>query len=46
MPSLRTILQVSFGLIFVGGLVPPERPWLMFIGLAGFVGSCFIPKGI
>lgn len=41
---VRSSLMISFGILFAWGLWPPENPWLMAIGLGGFIGACFIPK--
>lgn len=40
----RSALLIFFGLIFVGGLFPPDNVWLMGIGLVGFILALFVPK--
>jgi hypothetical protein len=40
----RTMLLILFGIIFAGGLWPPESAWLMGIGLGGFILALYVPK--
>lgn len=46
MLPVRTIVMVGSATLFVMGLMPPDRYWLMGLGLAGFIGACFIPKDV
>ncbi len=40
----RTMLLIFFGIIFAGGLWPPDKAWLMGIGFVGFILALFVPK--
>lgn len=33
-------------IIFMSGMYPLDSPWMIAIGLIGFIGACFIPKDV
>lgn len=41
---VRTWMVVTFAGVFFIGILPPEHPWLIFIGAAGVIGTLFLPK--
>lgn len=40
----RASVMACFVIVFLGGLYPPESPWLIGIGLIGFFASFYVPK--
>lgn len=40
----RSALLIFFGGLFAAGLYPPDHPWLMGLGLVGFILALFVPK--